>query len=251
MLSVNRPGELRSGTAALPALVRVGVVADRRTTRVALAEVLRSDPELEVLGVAAGSRGGVELLERPELDVLIVNLTLATRDGRSPAVEFIRLARSLRPELGILSLKRQTEERLVRAAIDAGANACCLATTPQSRLTKAIKAVAEGATWLDPEISCVLFNRSLRLPSPLGRAAGADGNRHDDERARRERTFSLSPRERDVLRLVTEGHTNGQIAAALHCGPATIKTHLTHLFRKLSVCDRVSAAVLALRYELV
>jgi DNA-binding NarL/FixJ family response regulator len=130
-----------------------------------------------------------------------------------------------------LSLKRRTDEHLLRAALDAGADACCLATTSQTRLLQAIKAVAEGATWLDPEISRIL----LHPVPPAHAVATGPGAVH------------LSPRERDILRLVTDGYTNDEIAERLACATATIKTHLLHLFSKLGVHDRVSAAVSALR----
>jgi DNA-binding NarL/FixJ family response regulator len=209
----------------------VAIVADRDTTRRALSTVLEHDPELRVIGSASGVEDGERLLEIAELRVLLVNLDLSAPNEPPPGVHFIKLAKGRRPDVGILSLKRQTDEHMLRAALDAGADACCLATTSQTRLTQAIKAVAEGATWLDPEISRILFHPA---PPVAGSAPGA-------------MQIHLSPRERDVLRLVTDGYTNEEIAGRLACAPATIKTHLIHLFSKLGVHDRVSAAVQALR----
>ena len=102
-----------------------------------------------------------------------------------------------------------------------------MATTSQTRLLQAIKAVAAGATWLDPEISNILLH----------------SNRPEAARS----AVRLSPRELEILRLLTDGYTNEEIAGRLSCGAATVKTHLLHLFRKLGVRDRVSAAVVALR----
>ena len=229
--SVHGPS-FASGPAFGSGPLAVAIVAASRTTREALAQVIGNDPDLRLTGVATGPEDGLRLLENRALRVVLVNLRLSERDGHSPACDFIRTAKELRPDVGVLSLKRQAEERLVRAAIDAGANACCLATTSQKRLVNAVKAVAEGATWLDPEISEILFHRQTP----------AEPTRH---------TYALSPPERAILRLVTEGHTNEEIAAELSCGAATIKTHIAHLFRKLEVRDRVSAAVVALRHDLV
>ena len=229
--SVNGPS-FASGPALASLPLGVAIVAANRTTREALSQLIANDPALRLLGVASGPEDGRRLLENRALRVILVNLRLSERDGQSPACDFIRAAKALRSDVGVLSLKRQAEERLVRAALDAGANACCLATTSQTRLINAVKAVAEGATWLDPEISEILFHRHAPVEPP----------RH---------AYALSPRERVILRLVTEGHTNEEIAAELHCGAATIKTHIAHLFRKLEVRDRVSAAVVALRHDLV
>lgn len=206
--------------------IAIGIVADRDTTREALAALIAQDSDLAVTGTAADQAQGRRLLEDPALRVLLVNLDLSAPSGTPAGIELIRFAKAQRPDVGILSLKRRTDEHLLRAALDAGADACCLATTSQTRLTQAIKAVAEGATWLDPEISRILLHPAPGSTQPA---------------------VHLSPRELDILRLLTDGYTNEEIAQRLVCAPATIKTHLIHLFSKLGVHDRVSAVVLALR----
>ena len=207
--------------------IPVGVVADRETTRGALLSIIDDDPELAVAGSAPSPEQADALLRMPELRVVLVNLPLASPSHDAQGVAFIRRVKQQRPSLGVLSLKRDVDEPYLRAALDAGADACCMATTSQTRLLQAIKAVAAGATWLDPEISNILLH-----PSRPDRARSA---------------VRLSPRELEILRLLTDGYTNEEIAGRLHCGAATVKTHLLHLFRKLGVRDRVSAAVVALR----
>jgi DNA-binding NarL/FixJ family response regulator len=213
--------------------VGVGIVTDRKTTAAALAEILGSDRELLIIGTA-DEAGGRSLLENRALRVLIVNLSLSSPDGLAAGVEYIRNAKALRPDVGILSLKRQVDEHQLRAALDAGADACCLAVTPGTRLRKAIKVVADGATWLDPEVAHALFHHD---PS----------DHHDHALVTAPR---LSPREKQILRLLVEGYTNEEIARQLQCSYPTVRTHLAHLYRKLNVDDRVSAAVYALRHGL-
>jgi len=211
--------------------IPTAVVADRDTTRQALLALIAEDEELTVAGSASSLEEGYRLLDLPDVRVILVNLPLSEHLAAPPGIDFIRRAKALRPDVGILSLKRDTDEHRLRAALDAGADACCLATTSQNRLVQAIKAVAAGATWLDPEISHILFHS----PSP---AKVPEGPR-------------ISPREREILRLLTDGYTNEEIAERLNCAAATVKTHLLHLFRKLGVRDRVSAAVAALRGNLL
>lgn len=148
-------------------------------------------------------------------------------------VLFIHDAKAARPDVGIVSLKRRVDEHQLRAALDAGADACCLATTAGERLCRAIKVVADGATWLDSEISHALFHHSSLAAAPT------------------EALPHLSPRERDILQLIVEGYSNDEIAAQLERSAPTVRTHLAHLYRKLGVSDRVSAAVHALRQGLV
>jgi DNA-binding NarL/FixJ family response regulator len=209
--------------------VGIGIVADRKTTASALAEILRSDPELLLIGTADAA-DGPELLKDAALRVLIVNLSLSEPHGSAPGVSFIRSAKAARPDVGILSLKRQVDEHQLRAALDAGADACCLAFTAASRIRKAVKVVADGATWLDPEVAHALFHHDVHDGAPAPASSP-----------------HLSPREAQILRLLVEGYTNEEIANQISCAYPTVRTHLAHLYRKLNVDDRVSAAVFALR----
>ncbi|GAC1405139.1 MAG: response regulator transcription factor [Candidatus Velthaea sp.] len=211
---------------ALPG-IDVAIVADNGVTRETLARIIGEDPELHIIGIA-GENEAYELLREPRLRVLVVNLALGSPGEAGIGLAFIRRAKAARPDIRIVSLKRAIEGPMLRAALDAGADACCLATISQLRLLQAIKAVADGATWLDSEISRAIFPRKDMLPAP-----------------------HLSPRERSILSLIVEGYSNGEIAARLTCATGTVHTHVAHLFSKLGVNDRVSAAVCALRLGLI
>lgn len=211
--------------------IGVAVVADREVTRGALLGLVSGDPELSFAGSAADPQTGEALLASREVRVMLVSLSLGHPADAPPAVSFIRKIKAQRPDVGVLSLKRDVDEPHLRAALSAGADACCMATTSGVRLLQAIKAVAAGATWLDPEISRILLR-------PVGTKSTTA-------------VPHLSPREGEILRLLTDGYTNEEIAERLRCAPSTVKTHLLHLFRKLGVNDRVSAAVSALRNGLL
>jgi NarL family two-component system response regulator LiaR len=208
--------------------IPLAIVAESHVTREALIAVLSDDPEIEIIGSATDMAGAEAFLDRPPLRVMLINMSLGAEGRAATGLELIERCKARRPDVGVLSLKHVVDESLLRAALDAGADACCLATTPQARLVKAIKAVAEGATWLDPEISRVLLH-----PRELPAAP------------------HLSPRERVILRLIVDGYSNSEIAGRLKCATATVHTHVLNLFRKLGVHDRVSAAVSALRCGLV
>lgn len=215
-------------TADRHAIIPLAVVADNHITREALCAILAEDPEIALIGSAADVATSEAFLDRPELRVMLVNMSLGAAGRPATGLRLIERIKERRPDVGVLSLKHVVDESLLRAALDAGADACCLASTPQVRLLKAIKAVAEGATWLDPEISRVLLH-----PRELPTAP------------------HLSPRERTILGLIVDGYSNGEIAGRLDCATATVHTHVLKLFRKLGVHDRVSAAVSALRCGLV
>ncbi|GAC1419304.1 MAG: response regulator transcription factor [Candidatus Velthaea sp.] len=210
-----------------PPRIDVAIVADSGITREALAQVIAEDPEIQIIGIASEDEAHV-LLREPDLRVLVVNLALGSQSEAGIGLAFIRRVKAERPDIRIVSLKREVEGSMLRAALDAGADACCLATISQLRLLKAIKAVADGATWLDSEISRAVFPPKDVLRNP-----------------------HLSPRERSILGLIVEGYSNAEIAASLACATGTVHTHVTHLFSKLGVNDRVSAAVCALRRGLI
>ncbi len=152
-----------------------------------------------------------------------------TGGAPAPGIAFVRAAKARRPDVDVLSLKRRSvDEPLLRAALDGGSDACCLVSTPVVRLRQAIAAVAAGATWLDPEISRVLLHPKGRPPPP-----------------------HLTPRERAIPALLVDGCSNAEIAAQLGCVPATIHTHVRHLFKKMGNRHWVTAAVCALRAGLV
>ncbi|HEX3466834.1 MAG TPA: response regulator transcription factor [Candidatus Elarobacter sp.] len=216
-------------TRTLEKAIRLAVVADQPLTRDALVAVLTETGDFDVLAATTSIDAAGRLLDDPRLQVLLVNLPLAAAGtAPAPGIAFIRAAKERRPDVGVLSLKRSVDESLLRAALDAGSDACCLVSTPVARLRQAIAAVAAGATWLDPEISRVLLRPKERPALP-----------------------HLTPRERSILALLVDGCSNAEIAAQLGCAPATIHTHVLHLFKKMGVRHRVTAAVCALRAGLV
>lgn len=219
--------------------VAIGIVADRELTRSTLAALLSTYPEINILGVDSGSEHNSELLAHHDLQLLVVNLPLEYKSGRSPGIDFVRFVKRTRADVRVLLLKRRSEEQLLRASLEAGADGCCLQAIPSARLALAIKAVAVGAAWLDPGISDMILHGTTR-----GTHATSDTNGSSPTR-------QLSPREREILMLMSEGRSNDEIAQNLHCSTNTIKTHLGHIFRKLEVGDRVSAVVSAMRYDLI
>ncbi len=225
-------------------------------TRSSLRKLLADYPEFILLGVESGHESDSELLRHRDLQLLLVNLPLDREPGRPNAIDFVRRIKRARPEIRILLLKRSSEERLMRASLEAGADGCCLQTIPTPRLALAIKAVADGAAWLDPGISDMILHGATAGYHPPGATANngsANGNRstNGNGSANGAAAYRLSPREQQILRLLSEGLTNDEISAALNCSTATVKTHLTHVFRKLAVNDRVSAVVTALRHALI
>ena len=149
-----------------------------------------------------------------------------------------RRIKAFNKDIKVLILTSHEAEEEVSAALSAGANAYCMKDSPSERLIEIIKAVNDGALWLDPRVA----SRALDIFSQD--AIRVSSTEHHSE-------ASLTTREREVLRLVAEGMSNSQIAKGLSISIHTAKAHVCSILEKLSVADRIQAAVKAINENMV
>jgi DNA-binding NarL/FixJ family response regulator len=214
---------------------RIGVlvVDDHEVVRRGLLAFLDSEPDIDVLGQAAG---GIEALDwlasmdadgrRP--DVIVMDLQMAPMDG----IESTRQVRALYHDVEVVALTSFAEEERVHAALEAGASGYLLKDSDADEVAAAVRAAHRGELQLDPVIARRLMS-SLR-------------DRRDDDPG-----SELTSRELDVLRLVATGKPNKQIAAELAISERTARTHVSHILRKLHLSSRTQAALWAVREGLV
>lgn len=204
----------------------VFLVEDHAFTRDGLRAALQRDPELRVVGEARSGEEALELYPRDLADVVVMDIGLPGIDG----IEATRRLRGAHPNVRVVMLTVHQLDSEVLAALASGANAYCLKTTDPNSLLVAVRAVALGGAYLDPQIAHVVLGRVL--PDSEGGSP-------------------LSPRELEVLRLVADGLNNKQIAAQLEISLSTVKTHVQEILERLSVSDRTQAAVKALRRGII
>ncbi len=137
----------------------------------------------------------------------------------------------------VLVLTTFDDEETVAAALGAGAAGFVLKDAPGEEIVWATTKVAQGESWLDPQVTSQVLDAYRRI---AGR-----------RRTQRDRIGQLTEREEDVLRLVGSGANNAEIARALHIGEATVKSHLGHVLTKLDLRDRAAAIVFAHEHGLV
>ncbi|MEU2912726.1 response regulator [Streptomyces massasporeus] len=221
--------ESRSFTEEHP--IRVFLLDDHEVVRRGLADLLDSEPDIEVVGDA----GNVEhaLARGPALrpDVAVLDVRLPDGDG----ITVCRELRSRMPELACLMLTSFDDEEALLDAIMAGASGYVLKQIKGSDLVSAVRTVASGKSMLDPETTARLM-RSLRADPSEGPAVAPE-------------LASLSPREREILVLIGDGLTNREIGRRLYLSEKTVKNHISRLLAKLGVQRRVQAAVLASQVE--
>lgn len=211
----------------LPPL-KVLIVEDDPMMQLGLEQTLGDYSQLTIVGQAADGYVAVEMAQKLKPDVIVMDIGLPRQDGIAATQQI----KALMPEVRIVMLTSHITETEVIAALSSGADAYCIKGTNVDRLIAAIAAAQEGATYLDPQIAKRVIEH-LKPPTsatPVGQ---------------------LSQRELEVLKLMVEGYSNPEIAAALYLSPNTIKTHIRGIMNKLAVDDRVQAAVVALRAGLV
>jgi len=211
--------------------IRLVLVEDYKLIRIGLRMVLSGDSEIEVVGECESGNKGLALVRELCPDIVIVDLGLPDING----FQLTREIRQFNKSIKILVLTSHDTEEEVLEALAAGANAFCLKDIVSERLIEVVKSVCDGAIWLDPRVA----SHALQVFSD-----------NASKRAFYSR-MALTDREREVLRLIVEGMSNSQIARALGISLHTSKAHVCSILQKLSVQDRMQAAVKAVQQSLV
>lgn len=208
--------------------IRVLLADDHAMVRQGIRELLTSQPQFEVVGEAA--TGNEALLQAVEThpDVVLLDIHMPSGDGLWATTEITREV----PGARVLILTMSTEDDHLKESLRRGAAGYLIKTSPADALFQAIREVARGETTVPGTMA--------------GRILAALGLPQQERGAGRE--AGLSAREQEVLRLLSRGATNKEIAASLEISENTVKAHLKSVLRKLGVSNRVEAAGWALRH---
>ncbi|HKW44466.1 MAG TPA: response regulator transcription factor [Candidatus Eremiobacteraceae bacterium] len=214
----------------MPEPFRVLVVEDHALTRAGLVTSLAADPSFVVAGEAADGPSGYDRAKALAPDVAVIDIGLPGEDG----IALTRRIRRDMPNTHVVILTMHDLEDEVIAALAAGADAYCLKTSRTERVLEAVRIAAEGGVYFDPQVAHVVL-RELGRPATPVKAVSSP----------------LTPRETQVLELISEGRSNAEIAEQLSIGLGTVKGHIRDILDKLAVADRTQAAVEAFRRGLI
>jgi DNA-binding NarL/FixJ family response regulator len=215
-------------------MIRVLVVDDQELVRAGFTAILDGEPDIEVVAQAADGAAVLALAQQVRPDVVLMDVRMPGLDGI--AATQILLAEGP-PEVRVLMLTTFDLDEYLYEAMKAGASGFLLKDAPRAQLISAVRAVAAGDAMLSPSLVRRLVDDFVRRPLP--------GANQAIELA------ALTPRESEVLVLMSGGRSNNEIAAELFLSEATVRTHVSHIFEKLGVRDRVQAVVLAYESGLV
>ena len=214
-------------------MIRVALVDDQEMVRVGFRLILQAEADLSVVGEAADGAAAVELAHAARPDVVLMDVRMPTMDG----IEACGLIRDHHPSTRVMMLTTFDLHDYVHAALRAGASGFMLKDAPAEQLVDGIRIVANGDALLAPSVTQALIDEIARRPT--------------GDRSAYPGIETLTERELEVLRLMATGRSNGEIAAELFLGEATVKTHVGHVLAKLAARDRVQAVVVAYESGLV
>jgi DNA-binding NarL/FixJ family response regulator len=215
-------------------VISVLLVDDEALVRAGLRMILETADDLTVVGETGDGRAAIEEVRRYRPDVVLMDIRMPRLDGLAATAAI----RAQPGSSSVIVLTTFDSDDEVFRALEAGAIGFLLKDTPPADLLRAIRVAAAGDAMLSPRVTRQVIHRVTAEDRARRRAALA-------------RLDVLSDREREVLVEIGLGRTNAEIAARLHLSEATVKTHVTHLFDKLTATNRVQLAIAAFRAGIV
>jgi DNA-binding NarL/FixJ family response regulator len=215
-------------------MIRVLLVDDQQLVREGLRRILHPEEGFDVVGECSDGAEVSGAVESSHPDVVVMDVRMRDVDG----VEATRRLREQPAGPPVLVLTTFDEDEVLSGALRAGAAGFVLKDAPGEELIRSVRTVAGGDAWLDPAVTERVL-ATYRSAAPERDDGAAD------------RIAELTPRERDVLRLIGRGASNTEIAESLFVSEATVKSHIGHIFTKLDLRDRAAAIVFAFDHGLV
>ncbi len=213
--------------------INLYIVDDYLLTRIAHKRYFSQDNEIKILGDFANAEDCIKKMTKHPADIILMDIELPKMNG----IEATKIIKEKYPKTKVIIYTSYKNEQRVMASLACGACGYVLKNNPNTDLKNVVKMVARGEFWMDLEIAKSAFSH---MPIP---------NVNDLENLYENKNLknSLTARELEVLRLLIDGKTNSQIAQEIIVSINTAKAHVGSILTKLSVNDRVQAAVKAVR----
>ena len=211
---------------------RIIITEDHTILRQGLRVLLSSDPDFKIVGEAEDGRESVRLAEALSPDLILMDLSMPKMTG----IEAIGEIKKRSTDIKIVVLTVHGGEEYVLSALEAGADGYVLKDANRDELTTAIRKVLEGKRYLSPDISGKVIEGYLEGKTALRKKTSWD---------------TLTPREREILKLIAEGYKNREMAEALFISPKTVQKHRANLMEKLNLHNAVALTVFAIEKGII
>lgn len=209
------------------------IIEDHELTRFGLKTALEDVEFIGTIYEADSAEKGLELFENNDIQLIIMDLGLPNMNG----IDATKKIRAINKDAKIVILTSHNDEKEVINSIKAGANAYCSKEINPQRLVNVVQSVLDGAAWFDPSISHIVLKAATTTQSY--------------EVSPKKSDYNLTAREAQILKLITEGYSNTDIANELLVSINTTKAHVASILQKLEVDDRLQAALKAIKNKIV
>lgn len=210
--------------------LRILIADDHAILREGIKELLIKKPEFEVVGEAADGADAVHMANALKPDVVLLDISMPNLDGLAATREI----KKKHPDIKILILTIHDSEEYIYQILKYGADGYVLKEAAYEELIMAIESVARGKKYLSPSISSDVIDRYVKSTGPSGTPLDV-----------------LTQKEKEVLRLIAEGHTNREIAQKLFISVKTVEFHRLNLMKKLDIHNQASLIRFAIRLNLL
>jgi len=211
-------------------MIRILLAEDQVMVRQGLKMMIESDEEMKVNGEANNGQEAIRLCEQNRYDIVILDIRMPVLDG----IEAAKVIHTRWPETKILMLTTFDDQQYVMDALKIGVSGYLLKTGDTESLLRSIRSALTGGMPIEDQVAAkvmpLLLNREEKPNDP---------------------DPSLTPRERDILKCIGEGLSNGEIAERLALSAGTVKNNTSQILTKLDLRDRTQLAIYAIRHNLV
>jgi two-component system, NarL family, nitrate/nitrite response regulator NarL len=244
--AVNGPG---SGGAGVKPKIRIVVADDHPIFRDGLCRLLALEEDFEVVAQASDGAQVLEILQRLEPDILLLDLKMPGLDGLGT----LQRLQAARNKTRVIVLTASDDKNEFVQAMKLGTSGIVLKQTATELLIKSIRKVHAGEIWLDSHTTAAVIRQFVANeeappaappPPPMQQQQQQSGGRGERERS------PLSQREREIVALVAQGFKNKEMAEKMFISEQTVKNHLHNIFDKLGVSDRLELALYAIHNNL-
>ena len=217
--------------------VRILLAEDHTLVRAGIRALLQSLPGVEVVAEASDGREALRLVESHRPDIVFMDIAMSGMNGLEATTRVVRDF----AEVHVIILSMHANEEYVLQALRAGASGYLLKDAGTAELELAVMAVARGETYLSPAVSKHVIDEYMRRVSGGATDSDSEGNPFD----------RLTPRQREILQLIAEGHTMNDIARTLNISLKTVETHRAQLMERLDIHDVPGLVRYAIRIGLI
>ncbi|MCD4803360.1 MAG: response regulator transcription factor [Anaerolineales bacterium] len=211
--------------------IRVVLAEDHTIVRQGLRSILEQQPGIEVIAEAENGREAVQIAEQLKPDLVLMDFSMPELNG----LEATRQIKQRVPEVKVLILTRHANQEYVKSILGAGASGYLIKKSAADELVLAIQSVYKGNSFLDPSISKMVI----------------EGYLHQAEGETQDQGLKITPRQREVLQLIAEGHPNREIASILHISVKTVDNHRANLMGKLGLSSTADLIQYAIRQGII